>query len=181
MYRLLVVLQWLGLLIATGLAVCNIETIVVSGPILSLTGFGIAAASFRSYRVAGFYVGLSAPTVAVCCFSIICGLEWSPSDAQWPIASLLVLYCLISLSPSVYALVERNGPAGRRHGRFQFSIAAMLGAMVVAAVLCSSIRIGNPQAIAVGAIVAYFIVALYIVRRFHAQAFQLQDTAGEEG
>lgn len=164
----LLVLQLLGVLIATGVAAWDIESIVFTGPVLFVTGLGIAAVSSLAGRPFGFYFGLAAPTVAVLCFSIICGLEWSPQEAHDPISLLLVGFCVLFTALGILALLERQKDGiVRRRGRFQFSIAAMLWAMVVTAIVCGCIRTDNQQRIAVSALAAYVIVVGYFVRRFH--------------
>ncbi len=71
----LIVAQMLGLFFSASLAVYDVESIVVSGPTLSLTSLAIVVLSHRKHRPAGFYFGLATPTISVACFSIICGFE----------------------------------------------------------------------------------------------------------
>jgi len=164
----LIVIQVVGVSLGALAATSEIESILVSGPLMSFSGAAIALASYRAGRPDGFYFGLAAPTVAVVCFAIICGLEWSPSDARWPIGLLLAHFALIHLPAGIYAFREAQDvqrPAQRR--RVQFSIAAILVTTLAAALFLGAFRTENQQAIAGVAFAAYAVFVGYVVRGFH--------------
>lgn len=163
----LIVIQMLGLFFSASLAVYDIETIVATGPIFSLTSAAIVVLSLQAQRPAGFYFGLAAPTIAVACFCIICGLEWGPSRAQVPISWLLVGFAAGCIPAGVHAFAETRSdpPASRRP--FQFGIAAMLWLTLIVALLLSLLRLQNQQRIAFVASTAYVLAVGYLVRQFH--------------
>jgi hypothetical protein len=92
----------------------------------------------------------------------------APQDARKPISLLLVGFGILFIRLGILAWLEkRRDGILRRRGRFQFSIAAMLWAMVVTAIIFGCIRTDNQQRIAVSAFAGYVIVIGYFARRFH--------------
>jgi hypothetical protein len=164
--KLLVILHTLGIAVATIFAAGDIETIIPSGLILGPTGILIALASFRAGCPVGFHYGLAAPTVAVICFCIIFGLKWGPSDAENPITTALVVFSLISLPLSGWGLKESYRQSARNPLRFQFSIASLLWAMLIVALVCGFLRMGNQLGTAVVILVAYGMIIQSSIRRF---------------
>lgn len=93
-------------------AFVNVWTIVFSaGPVILL---GVLTYAFerrcRPGRGIGWgaVFGLSGPAIAVLCFLLINGMEWSPTDAQHPISFLLLVYGCISLPCAVIAISENR-------------------------------------------------------------------------
>ncbi|QDV43620.1 hypothetical protein Enr13x_34770 [Stieleria neptunia] len=88
-------LLMIGSLLASAFAIYDIESIVVSGPLLSLFALVLAVLSIRS-DLRGFWI-LSAATVAMSigCFLTIFLGEWSPGDAQVPIGAASVVFAIV--------------------------------------------------------------------------------------
>lgn len=170
----LIVIQVVGVLLAAGFAFDEIESIVFSGPVLSLTSLVIAAASFRACRPAGFYFGLATPTFAILCFAAICGQEWSPAEAQRPVSRCSAVFAIGLALAGIRAWIEsRQERLAARTRRLQFSIAALLWLMLFTALLLSLFRISaplqsaDPQVIASMTLAVYAVAVGYVVRRFH--------------
>ncbi len=170
----LIVIQVVGVLLAAGFAFDEIESIVFSGPVLSLTSLVIAAASFRACRPAGFYFGLATPTFAILCFAVICGQEWSPAEAQRPVSRCSAVFAIGLALAGIRASIEsRQEPRAARPRRLQFSIAALLWLTLFTAVLLSLFRISaplrfaDPQTIAWLTLAVYAVAVGYVVRWFH--------------
>lgn len=99
----LLILYTLGILIAAIAAMVDIESIMGSGPIMSLVGIWIAFLSYRRDHPIGLFYGLAVPTVSVFCFIVINGLDWGPSDAHVPVSAFLVLFAWGSFAPMPWA------------------------------------------------------------------------------
>jgi hypothetical protein len=163
-----IVLLTLGLVASGIAAVVDIETIVFSGPLCSLVGIVIAALCYRKNIHAGFLFGLSVPTLAVLCFTTILGLEWSPGQAQVPIGSVIVLFVLLTIPMSILALLElRHADMSKRTVGFQYGIAELLGLMFLVAVVVALLRTGKSSGMAIGVLVGYGIVAVYVLYCFY--------------
>ncbi|MDV6032279.1 MAG: hypothetical protein F9B45_19760 [Phycisphaera sp. RhM] len=88
-------LLMIGSLLASACAVYDIESIVVSGPLLSLCAIILAVLSTRP-GLRGFWI-LSASMIAMTigCFLTIFFLEWSPGEAQTPIGAATVVFAIV--------------------------------------------------------------------------------------
>ena len=75
----LVILQVLGMFLATAFAADEIESILVSGPALSLAGILIAFLAYLRRTVRAFYFGVYAPTASLVCFLLIYTQRWGPT------------------------------------------------------------------------------------------------------
>lgn len=62
----------------------EVETIMVTGAVISVTGLLLMQAAQRKGNRPGVLLGLSGPLVAVSCLIVINVLEWSPQDADFP-------------------------------------------------------------------------------------------------
>ncbi|PAY21247.1 hypothetical protein CKO51_01310 [Rhodopirellula sp. SM50] len=84
-----------GSLLASACAVYDIESIVVSGPLLSVCAIILAVLSIRP-GLRGFWI-LSASMIAMTigCFLTILLLSWSPGDAQTPIGAATVVFAIV--------------------------------------------------------------------------------------
>ncbi len=163
----LLVAQVAAILVAVVIAVIEIESIVFSGPLLSISGLLITFLSFRRDRLLGLLFGLSAPTVAAFCLFVIATLEWGPAEAHWPVAALLVLYGFFSIPAGVLAALDRPTPASeRRRASSQFSIAAMLVLMFLLAVVLGFAQAAGDKGLAAGISLAYLVVLLHVLSRF---------------
>src|SRR4051794_35959277 len=102
--RTLIVLQSLGIVAATIAAGIKIQSILFSGPALTLLGLALAAAAFLKNRPCGLYFALGAPTVAVVSFALIYGFNWLPEDAHLPIARLIFVSAVFLVMLSCLAV-----------------------------------------------------------------------------
>ncbi len=166
--RTLLCLQAIGTLCAALAALVEIETIVASGPILSLSGLVIVAWGVRRDSVWAFYSGLSAPTMSVVCFCIIYGLQWSPAQAGAPIGALVTLYAVASVPVAIAAIRQLSSAvAVRPPARLQFSLRHVLGLMLLVSVNLMLLRTGSEMAVSAGVLYSYGFVCRYLMRQFH--------------
>ena len=164
----LIVLLILGVVASGIAAVVDIESIVFSGPLCSLVGIVIAALCYRKNIHAGFLFGLSVLTFAVLCFTTILGLQWSPGEAQVPIGSAIVVFVLLTIPMSIIALLQlRHAEMSKRSVGFQYGIAELLGLMFLVAVVVALLRTGKPPVIAIGVLIGYGIVVVYVLYCFY--------------
>jgi hypothetical protein len=167
----LVFIHTIGVLLAVVCAVCKIETIIYSGPILSAYGLSIAFWAYRKNRVITLYYALAVPTVFIICFTLIFGMKWSPDDARFPIGILLGLFGVINTFLGITADFELTRPqiARRREGPFQYSIASIMGLTLIVAVSLSLIKTLGDSGIALAVLLCYLSICVYILKRFHAK------------
>lgn len=170
--------QTFGILLAVVLAVIDIESIVISGPILGLTGALIAFLAHRRDHLLGLLFGLSAPTVAAFCLFVIAMLEWSPADAQVPVAAFLILYGFLCVPGSALAIAElQSSRNSRPHAPFQYTIAAMLVLMLVLAIVLGLAQTAGGKGLAAGISLAYLSALSYVLNQFFCNR-RLQKLAG---
>jgi hypothetical protein len=123
--------------------------------------------AFRRNLPWSFGYGLAAPTISVVCFSTICGLDWSPEEAQVPISLLLVTFSLGCLPLAVIALDEvRRRPKSAAKLPFQFGIATMLWGMALISVPLGASRAGGQVGAAVSVLGAYLVALAVLLRKF---------------
>ena len=100
--QLCICLQMLVVLIGLGVACWQIESIIGTGPILSIVGIIVAVLSYRRSIRSGVLFGLSGLGLSVGVFLTIFLLHWSPDDARIPVPIMGGAYLGIAGS---YALV----------------------------------------------------------------------------
>lgn len=186
--RVLIVAQVVGILAAVAASVIDIETIVVSGPLLSLVGLLLGLVSFRRNDGIGLLFGLSTPSVAVLCFCIIFGLRWGPHDAAFPIPCLLAAFAILSVPAGVVALRRLRRPVGAtRRVKMQFQISTLLGLTFLVALVLGLYKTYGEPGTAVAIMIAYSIAIASVVKRFRdgmpargleARATTLTDSGG---
>ena len=102
--RLWISLQMLVAVVGTAVAFVNVESIVATGPILSIVGiFGTIACVRRRFHF-GTLISASGPVVSVAIFLIIFLLNWSPTAAQGPVPLMGATYIAIVCVSGVVAL-----------------------------------------------------------------------------
>jgi len=106
------VLQLITVCVGVPIAWFNIESILFSGPIVSILGLlttilAIRARSGNTLLLSIF--GLSGPAISVGTFALIAYQEWSPSDAQEPVSMLLIWYVLIVVPMGLVCVFGRQG------------------------------------------------------------------------
>jgi hypothetical protein len=162
----LILAQTAGIQVAAIVAAYEIESIVFSGPILSVTGALIALLSFRRGCTFGLLFGLAAPSVTAFCLFVIAMLEWSPGDAHLPVSTFLFLFGLGCIPACAVTILEaRAVNAGRANTPFQYSIAAMLVLMLALALGLGLTQAYSYKGAAAGTTLAYLVVLLYVLHR----------------
>jgi hypothetical protein len=102
--RLWISLQMLVAVVGTAAAFVDVETIVATGPILSIVGiFGTIASVRRRFHF-GTLVSASGPAVSVAIFLIIFLLNWSPGRAQEPVPDMGAAYMAVVCASGLVAL-----------------------------------------------------------------------------
>ena len=163
----LILFQLVGIFAAVVAAVVEIETILWTGPVLTLIGFVIVIRCFRRDHLLGLYFGFSVPSISVLCFSLIYGLEWSPGDAAVPISCLLIVFAVLSVPLGV--LAWRRMPHvthAKRPLKMQFSLADLLGLMLVVSLPFGLNQTLAEPGLAIGLLMSYLIVFAYCIKRF---------------
>jgi hypothetical protein len=175
--RILIILQTLGVELATLAAMDRVTTIQYSGPLLSATSLVIAYISFRRNRPRGLCFGLATPTASVFCFSLICGSRWGPDDAQRPMFIILAMVAVLHVAAAYFAIEELAATKGddRKSVPFQFSIMALLVLMLLVAVFFALYKTFGQEGAALGASFDYAVVVAYLLRRFHLMRSQCKE------
>jgi hypothetical protein len=163
----LLIVQMAAIGVALAAAIAEIETIVVSGPLLSAVGvlITVLAAARRLRQSVGF--GLAVPAISMVCFALIHVFEWAPHQAQTPIGALLAVFAFASLPLGYSALREADPRSEPSLRPFQFRLASLLGVMAVMAPPLALLRI-SPAAGAVGVLIGYALLLAYALHRFYA-------------
>lgn len=162
---LLVLAQLLGILTAAIVALAEIESILFSGPALSLGGIVIAVLAYRRRAVMAFAFGVYAPSAALFCFLLIYTQRWGPSEADQPISLLMIALSLVALPLGFFAFDDMRRRPLDRGRRAQFRIATLLGLTAAIAVVLGLLRALNTPALVVAFSTAYvFIVAVFTYR-----------------
>lgn len=104
--RLLLGLQVLIIVVSTGLAVLHTESIVGSGPVLSVSGILLAVVSLRRKLSLGVWTGAAAPAFSLFVFLTIFLNRWNPAEAREPVLIMGVVYAASLMVASV--LLDRQ-------------------------------------------------------------------------
>ena len=88
------ILILIGAPIASGFAMDDIETIVVSGPILGIISLLTLGVTVRQGLLLIRVISLAMLAMVIGCFLTIFLREWSPSDAQQPIGWATVVFAV---------------------------------------------------------------------------------------
>ena len=138
--RTLCALQAGATAVAALMSYWSIHTIVGTGPVMALAGFGLAIYARRRKLIWLMLFGLSAPLVTSLVALAISGLGWSPPEAERPVRGLLTAYAIVAVALAAAAGVveRRDGPTAvradvRRMG--QFSLRTVLGITTLACAL----------------------------------------------
>jgi len=84
----------LGAVITTCICWYEVQSIVASGPVLTLIGIIMAIIAKRHKNKLGVWIGLSALFISILCSVIIMAFGLNPSDAQLPISAIVTIYTL---------------------------------------------------------------------------------------
>lgn len=91
----LAVVLYVGSLVSAGLACLDIETIVGSGPFMVGVSIAVLVANRRTELRRFRYQAFATIGFCVLCFLLIWGFELSPTQAQRPMACLVVAFALL--------------------------------------------------------------------------------------
>lgn len=127
---ILVIVQMVAIGLALAAALLEIETIVVSGPLLSASGAIIAGLAAPRGLWRNLLYGLSVPLISLMSFLLIQVFDWGPHAARIPIGILLSLFALASLPFGVQALREVDPRVAHTSRPFQFRILTLLLVML---------------------------------------------------
>ena len=105
-YPILLLLCMATIGIGVVLSVVDVETIVGSGPVLSvLCLVALVVAIRKSYFWGGMF-GVSGIVITLTCFALISMLRWSPKDAEIPIPVILAGYSMLAIPCGFFAVRE---------------------------------------------------------------------------
>jgi hypothetical protein len=145
--KLAVVLCAVQLLAAVGAlcgAIIQLETIVGTGPALTIVGLLLAVVTQRFNSWFLMLFALSAPLVCALGALLIAAFHWSPTAARSPIIALLTMYALPVIPASViasFAILRGNGnivsarPVAQT--TWQFSLKSLLLTMTAVCVFAA--------------------------------------------
>ncbi len=113
--RSFIAMQMLVAVVGTAAAFIDVETIVITGPILSIFGiFGTIACVRKRYDF-GAWIGASGPAICLVIFLIIQLFNWGPAAAQEPVppigAFYMVILCVLGLV-ALRATISLQASAG---------------------------------------------------------------------
>ena len=104
--RSFIILQMLVAVVGTAAAFVDVETIVATGPILSIFGiFGTIVCVRKRYYFCALTCA-SGPVISVAIFLVIFLLNWSPTAAQEPVPLIGAVYMAILCVMGLIALRE---------------------------------------------------------------------------
>lgn len=104
--RLWIVLQMLVAVVGSAAAFVNVESIVATGPILSVIGIFGTIACVRKRYYFGALIGASGPVISVAIFLTIFKFNWSPTAAQEPVPLMGAVYMAVFCIMGLVALLQ---------------------------------------------------------------------------
>ncbi len=143
----LVLGQALALCVALVLAALQIESIVVTGPLLAVAGYALAIVSWRlsSWRV--FALAISAPAATACIAAVIASFRMGPGRAQPIVPLLLCCYAVLAVPVAIHVvklMLRKPGEfrsfSWSPESRYQYSLKSLLILMTGACVVCFFLR-----------------------------------------
>lgn len=146
---------WAAQVLATIAAILagavEIESIIGTGPAMSITGLALAfvARPLRSWRVLLF--SLSAPVLCALCAFLIALFRWDPGEAQTPIMVILSIFGLLAIPAAAMSLrsilLWHNLDNSRRPFVWRYSLRSLL---VTTTALCVLLALGRLVVVFVG-------------------------------
>ncbi len=173
--RALFLIQLLGIGAAVVTAIHNIELICYSGPILSFTGMLITALGSIRQRPWAMYFGWTTPWLSVVVLFGIYLLDWTPQQAQTPVATFIVLATVFVILPIAARATLESRRAARAAGAlpFQYSLRWLIAATVLVAVVVAGLRSIGPVDLTRN--VMGLVVGTILISHGIATFFVLQD------
>lgn len=162
--RALVGLILVGTATAALASFVEVESILTSGPLLSLCGLTLGFMSFRARQPRAFFYALAGPTIFVACAALIAGMHWSPREAQAPVVVILLASAALhaaTIRPVLRDLRFASGPKAKA----QFSFLWMLVIVTLAAIAMAAVGHRDGELSIVLAAVAYAACLLFVARR----------------
>ena len=101
-----IILQMIVAVVGTAAAFVDVETIVATGPILSIFGIFGTIVCVRKRYYFGALTCASGPVISVAIFLVIFLLNWSPTAAQEPVPLIGAVYMAILCVMGLIALRE---------------------------------------------------------------------------
>lgn len=95
--KIAIVLQMAAIVIGLVASFIDVESIVITGPVLTVLGLITLFLAVRTDVGTGFVVGISGPAIAVLCFALIYSQNWSPGDASRPIPLIGTAYAFAAV------------------------------------------------------------------------------------
>ena len=104
--RLWIILQMVVAIAGCVAAFYDVETIVATGPILSIVGILGAMTCFKRRFFLGLWINTSAPAVSLGVFLLIFLRRWSPSYAQGPVPIIGTIYTVAICVMGILAILQ---------------------------------------------------------------------------
>jgi hypothetical protein len=124
-------------------AAIEVETIIWSGPILTISGLVNAIIARSSASWTKLFLGLSGPLVCALIAVCIAVFNWNPNDAEKPTIVIMTLYLFVFLPVSVVALRQEFNVHADADGavpRLQFSMKSLLIAVTAICLVIAVVR-----------------------------------------
>ena len=107
-----VLAAWLACLIASILIVAmDVETVVVSGPVIFLLGLAILITAMRVRSPWHAVIGAGHCAICLLFFMFAWWLDWGPGRASVPFAVMGVVYTLVSGAMTCWLIMRSRMPA----------------------------------------------------------------------
>src|SRR4051794_13123356 len=117
------------------LVVCwfNVESIIVTGPLLVLVGLALAVAVRPLGTWTPLFLGLSGPLVSALIAFLIAAFRLQPQQAEWPVFTIFAIYLVLIVPISVVTFGQIRAWDARlsRSRAWRYSIRSLLGLMTV--------------------------------------------------
>jgi hypothetical protein len=186
-FALLCLLQLLGISGSVIASAIDVESIVVTGPIFTVLGLAVACGWFVSRHLSTWVFGLSVGIISIFLLILIVSLDWSPSDAQYPV-SLVLLGFEIAVVPVGLLSIYRTLVVTHRDNierKWQFSMRILFIATLIVGICCAATKLAldlglaAPLAIAIVLCIATIFatgIVVYFVACYYTRANLIRPT-----
>lgn len=106
--RATVCLHALVTITGVAVAICDIESIVGSGPALSIVGGILAVLAFRDRDLLPSLLGISSFALAALVVALINLVPYSPTTGYWPLLAVIGAYASVAMPFSLWLGVSRK-------------------------------------------------------------------------